>query len=188
MLVMRRRGVWEAADSGVLLWRKNFLYIIPFFAIPVWIAAFGLRFVPEDLKYLSWIGLWWLKPFFDRLVLHLVSTRFFENPASAKTSLLRGLGGNLRRGLLGDLLWRRFSLNRSGCMPIRVLERLKGKRYRQRKKDLSAGGLNFSAFVTFLCFFLEWFLLGGEILFSYIMFNMFLPDAFFSIADFLTQE
>jgi hypothetical protein len=187
MLVMRRRGVWEAADSGVLLWRKNFLYIIPFFAIPVWIAAFGLRFIPEDFSYLSWIGLWWLKPLFDRLVLHLISARFFENPGLAKTPLLRGLGGDLVRGLWGDLLWRRFSFTRSGRMPIRVLERLKGKRFRQRKKALAAGGLNFGSFVTFLCFFSEWFLLGGEILFTYIMFDMFLPDLFLNLGDFMAR-
>jgi hypothetical protein len=184
MLVLRRRGVWEAADSGVLLWRENFLYIIPFFAIPVWISAFGLRFVPEDLKYLSWLGLWWLKPFFDRLVLHLISARFFEN----RTALLRGLGGDLFRGLAGDLLWRRFSFARSVRMPIRVLERLKGKKFRQRKKNLAAGGLDFGAFVTMLCFLLEWFLLGGAVLFTYIMFDMFLPDAFFNLGDFITRE
>jgi hypothetical protein len=188
MLAMRRRGVWEAADSGVLLWRKNFLYIIPFFAIPVWIAAFGLRFTPEDFKYLSWIGLWWLKPLFDRLVLHLVSSRFFENPGFAKTPLRRGLGGDLFRGLAGDLLWRRFSFTRSSRMPIRVLERLRGKRFRQRKKNLAAGGLNFGAFVTFLCFLLEWVLLGGEILFSYMIFSIFLPDLFLNLGDFMAQQ
>jgi hypothetical protein len=185
MLVLRRRGVWEAADSGFLLWRKNFLYIIPFFAIPVWTAAFALRCIPEDFRYLSWIGLWWLKPLFDRLVLHLISVRFFENPA--KTPLLRGLGGDLVRGLLGDLFWRRFSFTRSSRMPIRVLERLKGKRFRERKKNLTAGGLNFGAFVTFLCLFSEWFLLGGEILFAYIMCNMVLPDLFSNLGDFITR-
>jgi hypothetical protein len=187
MLVMRRRGVWEAADSGVLLWRKNFLYIIPFFAIPVWITAFGLRFIPEDFSYLSWIGLWWLKPFFDRFALHLISLRFFETSASSGTSLLRGLGGNLFRGLLGDLLWRRFSFVRSSRMPIRTLERLKFKRFGKRKKNLAAGGLDFGAFVTVLCFFSEWFLLGGEIFFAYSMIRMFFPDLFSSLGDFLAQ-
>jgi hypothetical protein len=188
MLVMRRRGVWEAADSGVLLWRKNFLYIIPFFAVPVWVAAFALRFVPENMKYLAWIGLWWLKPLFDRLVLHPVSARFFENPSKAKTPLLRGFPGNVFRGLLGDLLWRRFSFTRSSRMPIRVLERLKFKKFSRRKKSLAAGGLNFGSFVTFLCFFLEWFLLAGECLFIYLMFNMFSPEIFSSLGEFLVQE
>jgi hypothetical protein len=184
---MRRRGVWEAADSGVLLWRKNFLYIIPFFAFPVWIAAFGLRLISDDLRYLSWLGLWWLKPFFDRLVLHLISARFFEPPSETGSSLLRGLRGNLLRGLLGDLLWRRFSLTRSSRMPLRVLERLGSKRFRERKKDLAAGGLNFGFFVTFLCFLLECFLLGGESLFVYSMVDILSPDYFLDFGEFLAQ-
>ena len=68
----------EAADSGLLLWRENFFYFIPLFAIPLWILAFSLRiFLPADFQYYSWLIIWLLKPLFGRLILHVISIRFF---------------------------------------------------------------------------------------------------------------
>jgi hypothetical protein len=143
ILALRRRSVWEAADAGLLLWRRNLGYFIPFFAIPFWVCAFALRFLPAPalpagpvsagplagltpgamipLAW-SWFILWWLNPLFDRLILHVAGRRFFE-PASTLRSLVRGLGKSLGRGLAGDLLWRRLSPWRAVTMPLRVLER-----------------------------------------------------------------
>jgi hypothetical protein len=139
ILALRRRSVWEAADAGLLLWRRNLGYFIPFFAIPFWVCAFALRFVPAPVfpgspvsadslagsvipLSWSWFILWWLNPLFDRLLLHVAGRRFFE-PASTLRSLVRGLGRTLVRGLPGDLLWRRLSPWRAVMMPLRVLER-----------------------------------------------------------------
>ena len=177
-LSLRRRSVWEAADSGLLLWRSSFIHFIPFFALPVWIAACGLRLLPGNYFSLSYLALWWLKPLFDRLVLHVVSLRFFGNPAPSRFSSLRqGLWGTLRRGLLGDLLWRRFSPGRAARMPIRVLERIGRKQYRLRKKALAAGGLNFCSLVSVLGLALEVILLAGEALFVIMVAQVFFPSA-----------
>jgi hypothetical protein len=187
-LELRQRSVWEAADSGILLWRENLLYFIPLFAMPVWAAAFGLRLVPADLRWLSWVILWWLKPLFDRLVLHVVSARFFrKDDEGGFRSILRGLGGNLFRGLAGDLLWRRFSPLRSAVMPLRILERPKGKQYRARKTMLRQGGLSFCALLTVLGLFAEAFLLGGEFIFSLAMAEIFSPGALNSFYNYLEQ-
>ena len=45
-LALRRRSLWEAADAGLLLWRRNFVYFIPFFVIPLGVCALGLRMLP----------------------------------------------------------------------------------------------------------------------------------------------
>ena len=178
-LFLRRRGVWEAADSGLILWRDSFVFFLPFFAVPVWIAACGLRLLPEDFYPLSYIILWWLKPFFDRLVLHVVSLRFFGDDGSSKIrELRRGLFGSIRRGLLGDLLWRRFSPNRAACMPIRVLEFPDRRQFGLRKKTLSAGGLGFCSFISGLGLGMEVMLLLGEALFAIVITQMFFPTAF----------
>ena len=201
-LALRRRSVWEALDSGILLWRKDFIYFIPFFAIPVWLIACGLRLLPAELHYLSYLVLWWLKPLFDRLLLHVVSRRFFgageepliENTAgaahtgAAHTSggmkgLRRGLVPNLFRGLFGDLLWRRFSPHRGARMPIRVLEHSRGKQFTMRKKALAAGGLKFCAFTSFLGLMIEAVLLIGEIIFALVMIQMFFPSAMDNIRE-----
>lgn len=185
-LSLRRRSVWEAADSGVLLWRNNFVYFIPFFAIPVWVAACGLRFVPEDYYYLSYLILWWLKPLFDRLVLHVVSIRFFGSPdSSGHRELRRGLFRTITRFLLGDLLWRRFSPYRSSRMPVRVLERGNRVQFRLRKKALVPGGLNFCFFISAFGLCAEAVLLLGEIAFAAIAARMFFPSSLGYLDDYM---
>ncbi|MCL2472166.1 MAG: hypothetical protein FWF26_00670, partial [Treponema sp.] len=178
-LSLRRRSVWEALDSGILLWRNNFFYFIPFFALPVWICAFYLRFLPGNFFYLSYIVLWWLKPLFDRLLLHVVSRRFFNAASSVRLrDFYRGIWKTLFRGLLGDLLWRRFNPGRAALMPIRVLEEAGGKQFRERKNALAVGGLGFSPFVGILGIAMELLLLAGEILFAVVIVQMFMPSAF----------
>ena len=175
---MRRRSVWEAADSGVLLWRSNFFHFIPFFAVPVWIAACGLRLLPNNLAWLSYLLLWWLKPFFDRAVLHVISLRFFDRAASNRSmSPYRGLAGTMFRFLLGDLLWRRFSPMRGSRMPVRLLERISGKQFSQRKQTLAYGGLNFCALLTVFGLALEAALLFGEITFVIMAASIIHPSA-----------
>ena len=173
-LFLRRRSVWEAADSGILLWRSSFIHFIPFFVLPVLIVACALRFLPGN-PFFSYFILWWLKPLFDRMVLHVVSSRFFR-AADKAPSLLKGLWG-MRRGLLGDLLWRRFSPNRAAHMPIRVLERIDGNQYRVRKKNLAAGGINFCSLISFLGFSLEAFLLLTKMVFAIAAVQTFFPWA-----------
>jgi hypothetical protein len=192
ILALRKRGLWEALDSGILLWKDNFFYFIPFFAIPVWIAAFALLLIPYDFRWLSWFALWWLKPLFDRLCLQVISSLFFrpswegssangkkgppEDAASPMRVILKGLSRNFFPYLLGDLLWRRFSPFRSTNMCLRLLERLKPKQYHERKKVLVQGGLNNSALLSFLALPLEAILLCGEFVFVSIMFQFFLPS------------
>jgi hypothetical protein len=185
ILALRKRSLWEALDSGILLWKDNFFYFIPFFAIPVWISAFALLFLPNDLRWLSWLGLWWLKPLFDRLCLQVISSRFFRpsretdtitgNTSSPVRTILKGLPRNFFPYLLGDLLWRRFSPFRSTNMCLRLLERLKPKQYKERKKVLVQGGLNYSAILSFLALPLEAVLLVGELVFVLVMIEFFLP-------------
>ena len=183
-LRLRRRNVWEACDSGILIWRKSFVYLIPFFAIPFWITACCLRFIPWDYYFIPYIALWWLKPFFDRLILHVVSRRFFNEPSSSDGNKLVSFHfGNIRRGLLGDLLWRRFSPYRASYMPLRVLERTSIKQFKLRKKTLAEGGLNFCAFISGFGLAAEALLLFGEILFALISIQLFSPAAFSYISD-----
>jgi len=164
----------EASDSGLLIWRENFVNFIPFFAIPFWICAFVLRLLPGNIQYFSWLILWLLKPLFDRIILHIISIRFFESGAGIKR-LLRGLGKSLSRGLAGDLLWRRFSPLRSAMMPERVLEPRKKSRKEntQRRKLLKDGGLNFCLFLTLWGIAVEIVLLLGEFIFVVIMAELF---------------
>jgi hypothetical protein len=186
-LTLRRRNSWEAADAGLLLWRANFFYFLPFFALPFWLCAFGLRMLPEHLQPWSWFILWYLKPLFDRPVLHIISVRFFE-PGAGTGRLLRGLGSAVLRGLPGDLLWRRFNPRRSAVMPLRILEKLRGREVKQRKLYLEKGGLFFGAFLTIWGFVLETVFLAGEVLFVLIMIELIQADYLSSLDDFFIKS
>jgi len=167
MVNIRRKNFQEAADSGLLLWRENFVYFLPLYTIPLWICAFASRFfLPEKFQMLSWLIIWYLKPFFDRIIVHIISIRFFERDASFKR-LFKGLWKTLFRGLAGDLLWRRFSPLRSAMMPVRVLEKnLKpGKLTSMRKKHLKNGGMDYGFLLTIWGLCLEFVLLLGEFIF-----------------------
>ena len=174
-LSLRRRSVWEAADSGILLWRGNFIHLIPFFVLPVVLVASALRFLGIN-PFATYFIIWWLKPLFDRLALHVVSSRFFAAEGGGSSRLCKGLLA-MRRGLLGDLLWRRFSPNRAAHMPIRVLERIDGEQFNMRKKNLAAGGLNFCSFISIFGLALEAILLLGEVIFVTVVSQMFFPGA-----------
>jgi hypothetical protein len=176
--IRRSKDFREAADSGLLLWRENFIFFLPFFAFPFWVCAFALRLLPGKEQYFSWLALWLLKPLFDRPILHVISIRFFENGASMER-LFKGLGKTIFRGLPGDLLWRRFSPLRSAMIPVRVLEPAAksekenygfGKRLlAERKKLLKKGGLGYCLFLSVWGASLEIVLLAGEILFFITM-------------------
>jgi hypothetical protein len=187
---MRRRSVWEAADSGILLWRDNFFYFIPFYVLPVWIAASALLCIPDKFRWVSWFCLWWLKPLFERLCVQVAAARFFRNTPNVVSrsepdyrssspwgfqKIIKGLPGIIFLHLLGDLLWRRFSPFRPSTMCLRLLERPKQRQYEERKNALVSGGLHFSALTTSLGLLLEAILLGGEILFVLIIFEIFFP-------------
>jgi hypothetical protein len=182
-LVLRQRSSWEAADAGLLLWKQNFFYFIPFFALPLWIIAFGLRLIPEFLQPWTYVILWYLKPLFDRMILHVVAVCFFE-PRSGLQRIFKGFIGRLFRGLPGDLLWRRFSPWRAVHIPIRVLEGLKSRAAKHRKQVLASGGLNFCISITVICSILESALFIGEMLFTLMVMEMVLPKFAFDFYNF----
>ncbi|GMO50605.1 MAG: hypothetical protein Ta2G_08230 [Termitinemataceae bacterium] len=170
---LRERTNFAALDSGLLLWRANILILFCVFAIPIaFLTAIG-ALVPFEINDLVfYLVIWWLKPLFDRMALHIVSVSFFNKEAKGKT-LLRGIRGSIMSGLAGDLLWRRFSIRRSAVMPLRVLEAHGGKKLLERKKALEAGGLNFGLFLTVFCFILECMLYISDLVF-YAVFNQML--------------
>ncbi|MCL1817798.1 MAG: hypothetical protein FWG35_02625, partial [Spirochaetaceae bacterium] len=184
-LVLRRRGGWEACDSGLLLWRQNFLPIFLFCALPLAAAAIILRLSPLPI-HVSGAVLWWLKPLWDRFSLHVIAIRFFQ-PDSTARRLFAGLGKGLLRALPGDLVWRRFSPWRAARMPVRILEILKGKSYRQRISFLKEGGLDFGFFLQIFCMFLEFIVLAGEIFFILIMLRFWSEEAAPGWEEFVTD-
>jgi hypothetical protein len=182
-LALRRRSGWEAADAGTLLWQKNLPALLFFYGVPLGIVTFcGFLLPGESVIYFSFV-LWWIKSFFDRFALHVISVRFFQ-PEARFPRLFRGLGKSLVRGIIGDLLWRRFSPYRSSRMPLIVLEGLKGASLKRRRSLMNPRGLYFGFPITVICLVLNTVLTYGELAFIYGIFELIQPGVFGDIWDF----
>jgi hypothetical protein len=123
-LEVRPRTAWEAMDLGMrlaqsearLLWKTWFMVTLPVLALALLLTAL----LQQEAMYLL---LWWLKPLYDYALLIVLSRRVFGATPSLR-EIARLLAGSLRQGLLGNLLWRRFSLNRAYLLPVWLLENL----------------------------------------------------------------
>ena len=123
-LEVRPRSAWEATDLGVrlaqsearLLWKTWFLVTLPVVALAVFLTVF---FQAGSMTVL----MWWLKPLYDYALLIVLSRRVFGATPSLG-EIARLLAGSWRQGLLGHLLWRRFSMSRAYLLPVWLLENL----------------------------------------------------------------
>ena len=118
---LRPRTAWEAIDLGVAMlrrwWRAVFVpHAIVFGVVAAFAAALG-----------AWLGkpwvalllIWWLKPLYDRVVLHVLSrTVFGEQPRTR--AVLGAWREWLGSGLLGSLLLRWWpDMGRSFSLAVR---------------------------------------------------------------------
>ncbi len=168
-LQLRSRSNWEACDSGILIWRNSIAYMLLFMGIPFLCCVIVLAFLNSYMPYFSVFIIWWLLPFFDRLILQVISVRFFKSDADYKT-IRKRIIKIIFKGLIGDLTWRRLSMYRAARLPVRILEGNKRKAIKRRVKNLKNGGLDFCAFLTWLCIIIEIVLFAGfaVILFSFL--------------------
>jgi hypothetical protein len=132
---LRPRSGWEAADLGFVMARE---WWRPLWA--AWLAAYLPLAIALTLAFSSnpiyaAAILWWLKPAFDRVALHVLSRAVFGGTTSVKSTLRdRNL---LRPGLVYSLTLGRLSLARSFLLPVAQLEQLTGRDARQRRAALS---------------------------------------------------
>lgn len=130
---LRPRSPLEAMDLGIRLLQRNAAAVyIAWFAIviPLCLALLALVTVYD---WLPSVLIWWLKPFYDRVVLFVLSRAVFGTRVGLRDIEWRSLFGN---GLIWALTFRRFDFARSFNLPVYLLEGLKGKRRRLRMKVL----------------------------------------------------
>ena len=163
-VAIRPRGRLESIDLGFALARANWQ--------PVW-KAWAVFVLPLMLLvnlfgywYPGWVWfmLFWLKPFYDRIVLWVLSRAVFGAEISAH-ELRRGLPQLLWHSeLFRDLSYRRINLQRSFNLPVSQLERQSGATRRSRLRLLYKGVLNAAQGLTLACvhfeFVLYWALFG----------------------------
>ena len=119
-LGVRPRSGWESIDLGFQMarvwWKQTWAIWL---ALYVPVAAIALLAIPNT--FYAVVFLWWLKPLFDRAVLHGLSRLVFGEHNSVAATIFEARDW-LRPGLLLALTFRRLELARSCCefLPTRV--------------------------------------------------------------------
>jgi hypothetical protein len=159
---LRRRSPWEAMDLGLTMlqrwWRQIYVPHL-LFALPLMAAAFAAGWWFER----AWVALliiWWLKPAYDRVVLHVLSRAVFgELPATG--AVFRAAKEWLGTGLFGALVLRASS-TRSFALAVRQLEGQSGRAGRERRAVLGRRVGSYATWLTLTCLAIEIFVLTGS--------------------------
>lgn len=177
-IALRPRTSWEAADLGVALVRQH--------ARPVfgsWLLASGAAFVllnavlvPFGLAWLAALLLWWLKPAFDALPLHVLSRAIMDERAGMRDTLRTW--PRAWRSVLPWLLWRRLNPLRALLLPVDLLEGERGPRRKVRVRALASGEGSTPLLLWLIGAHLELMLWGSAIVFGLMLVpTEFLPDS-----------
>ena len=163
-VVLRARSSWEAMELGSALARRHaravwgswLLASAPLFvvfnALGWWLDAFGW----------AWLAMWWCKPLFERAPLYVLSRGIFGEPVGTLAALRaqRHWGGT---GFWGYLGWRRFSVLRSLCLPVNLLEGNAPDQRGPRRRAVAAGAAGAATVLTVTCLAFEAVLVSGAI-------------------------
>ncbi len=147
-VALRSRSAWEATDLGFALARRHYGRIqraFWLFGLPLFAVLNALAWAVDQI-WLAGIVLWWLKPWFDQLVLHVLSRAVFTDAPSTRETLRQ----QFRLGAVWPwLLWWRIDLSRGLSLPVALLEGLRGRERRERSALL--GRASNSAVAIGLC-------------------------------------
>ena len=151
---LRPRSGWESLDLGFQMSRRWWRQ-----AWGIWLALY----IPTAVvvlsvfsnKFYAVLLLWWLKPLFDRAVLHGLSRLVFGEQCGV-VSTLRAAREWMRPGMFVALTLRRFEWARSFALPVSSLENQTGKSARTRRTLLGSRMRDNAVWLTVVCLHLEW--------------------------------
>ncbi len=172
-LVARPRLPFEAMDLGLRLLQGHWRPVYIAWAVAL-LPILGLATAARSLVDASWLWtalVWWLKPFYDRAVLFVLSRAVFGEGTTARAGI-RAMPGFLKTGLMRGLSFGRFDPSRSFTLPVWQLEGLHGAERRRRSALLRRGGSQRAVWLTMACIHIEVFLMFAGI----ALFFMVLPE------------
>jgi hypothetical protein len=153
-VALRPRAGWEALDLGFQMGRKWWRPIWSvWLALYLPAAAIALLLFSKPLHAV--LALWWLKPLFDRAVLHVASRAVFGEPPGVRAALAAARDW-LHPGLLAALTLYRFDLARSFALPVWQLEKQTGVAGQRRRRALGGRMRGYAVWLTVVCVHLEW--------------------------------
>jgi hypothetical protein len=169
---IRLRSAWEAIDLGFAMVRHHARGLFPAWLLLLATSTWLLWMITPN-AYREYIGMliWWLKPLYDRILLHSLSHLLFKQRLST-LDILKAMPRLLwHSGLLGALTIRRFSFSRGFNLPIWQLEQLRGKARVERQDLLHLQTHSHAVWLTIGCIHLEYVLIFS----MYLLMIMFDP-------------
>ncbi|MGV6853093.1 MAG: hypothetical protein ACWA5R_13070 [bacterium] len=167
-LHLEAKRPWEAADQGLALLQRDwggiyfnwFIITIPFILL---IAIIFYFIYPPAAPY----AIWWLKPWYDRIVLAYISQSIFsQNPGPKK--LLSQLRSIFKTGWFSSISYFRLHPARSLALPVWQLENQKGAMRSKRMAELSRDAGSVGSWLTIGTLHLDMALtIGGLLLLSW---------------------
>ena len=152
-VVLRPRSSWEAIDLGFRMarrWYPSLWLLWMATALPVFATV---HLFLHDSMLLAIFVFWWLKPLFEPLLTAWLGRALFNVEVPVREHLRDALPV-LRKGLIGNLSWRRLFPSRSFYLCVQQLEGLYGERYRSRLQVLENTHPN-SGWLTILVLHME---------------------------------
>jgi hypothetical protein len=154
---LRPRSAWEAIDLGLAMlqrwWRAAYLpHAIVLGAVALLACALGAWL---GKTWVALLVVWWLKPLYDRVVLHVLSRAVFGEVQDAR-AVLGAAREWLGAGLVGYLLLRLVpDMARSFALPVRQLEGGRGRAARARLALLGRRTRGSAVWLTVVCLHFE---------------------------------
>jgi hypothetical protein len=178
---LRPRTPWEAIDLGLAMlqrwWRQaygaqaavlGFLCLLAF-AIAVWL----------ERPWVALLLVWWLKPVYDRVVLHVLSRAVFGELQDVRATL-----GSVRdwlgSGFFMAITFGRYDMARSFNLPVVQLEGQRGSAARERRSVLSRRTRSYAVWLTIVCLHFEMVLYWS----LHLLATMLLPATAVETGDF----
>jgi len=156
-IALRRRTPWEAMDLGLAMlqrwWRQVYL---PVFLVVAAVAALAWAIGTwAGNLWIAFLLFWWMKPLYDRVVLHVLSRAVFGEVQGVR-AVFRDAKEWLGAGLVPYLLLRWLpDLTRSFDLPVRQLEGQRAGAGRQRRGVLGRRVGAYATWLTLACLHFE---------------------------------
>ena len=156
----QHRNAWSAIDLGFLLARENYFQLmLSWMLISLPLVLLSLL-LPHDYMFLAILLIWWLKPFWDRGPLYIISKALFDEKVSW-SELIQTYPALMKNNALAWLSYKRFTITRSYVQPVILLEGLKAQDLSKRNNSLRYGTGSAPAWLTIVCIHLEMIIAMG---------------------------
>ncbi len=170
-IALRPRSAWEAIDLGYAMVQTWWLPLMKAWCAVYLPLALLINLLCWKYPPLAVMILWWLKPAFDRVVLHVLSGTVFGATPSLRETLAALKKLWWKNGLFAALTYARFNPARSFTLPVVQLEGSRGKLAAKRRRVLAREGSGAALGLTVMSMFVE-----VTMLFSiYLLANLFSP-------------